>query len=108
MKIFLLYPELCHLHAGDLISLPMTRADITVGSGGSKVVLASEMEGCKRVTITSGLNSLFPVLPQLSSKGEGVRRPFPRAGPGAVSCPKLQVLGFGGLDRAGGCCEGPA
>ena len=69
------------------------------------------MEGCWRVTITSDLTSLFPVLRQLSSKGEGVRSPFPRGVPGAVSCPKLQVLGWGVvvvLDRAGGCRESPA
>ena len=47
------------------------------------------------MTIASDMTSMFPVLLHLSPKGKGVRSPFPQGGPGAVRCPKLQVLGWG-------------
>ena len=56
---------------------------------------ASSMKGSWRVTITSTLTAMFSGLLQLSSKGKDVGSCFSRGDKGAVSCPKVQVLGCG-------------
>ena len=70
------------------------------------------MEGCCIMTISSELSCSFPTLLQLSTKGEGFGRSFPRGRTGAVSCQKLQLLGCGGGWRGLGAAtralpEGP-
>ena len=64
------------------------------------------------MTISSELSCSFPTLLQLSTKGEGFGRSFPRGRTGAVSCQKLQLLGCGGGWRGLGAAtralpEGP-
>ena len=70
------------------------------------------MDGCCTMTISSELRCSFPTLLQLSTKGEGFGRSFPRGRSGAVSCQKLQLLGCGGGWRGLGAAtralpEGP-
>ena len=48
------------------------------------------------MAISSEMSCSFPTLLQLSTKGEGFGRSFPRGRTGAVSCQKLQLLGCGG------------